>query len=134
MEPMQRLHPEHLPDSVRMLVLFGSRASGKTHAQSDWDIGYLGNPITSWEDLALYGQVADALGIPADRLDLVDLQRCSPLLGYGVARDGKLIFEAEPGLFRQFQSRAWRIYADTEKFRVLQKQCLDDRLKRLGIL
>jgi hypothetical protein len=133
MEPVHLLHPECLPEAVRVLVLFGSRARGKTHGNRDWDVGYLGNPITDWDDLALYEKVADALGIPADDLDLVDLQRCSPLVGYGVAREGRVIFEAEPGLFRQFQSRAWRVYADTESFRNLQEESFKKRLKELSI-
>ena len=45
------------------------------------------------------------------------LDRCSPLLGFHVARDGKLIYEKNSGDFVKFQMKAWKIYADTAKFR-----------------
>ncbi|MEN9206320.1 MAG: nucleotidyltransferase domain-containing protein [Thermostichales cyanobacterium SZTDM-1c_bins_54] len=121
--------PELLPPQVKLLVLFGSRANGTAHAYSDWDVGYLGPEILSLADLAIYGQVAKALGIPGDRLDLVNLQRCSPLLTYVVAREGKLIFEAEPELFVNFQTRAWKRYADAAKFRYWQRQYIQIRLE-----
>ena len=129
MEPVHLLHPECLPDSVQLLVLFGSRARGNFHAYSDWDVGYIGPVVQAWTDLAIYGNVADALGIPGDRLDLVNLKRCSPLLGYVIAREGQVIFERQPGIFTDFQRKAWKQYADTTKFRYLQRVYIRSKLE-----
>jgi hypothetical protein len=58
------------------------------------------------------------------RLDLVDLRRVSPLLGFEIARKGLPLFERTPGQFRQVQSLASRRYADTHKLRQAQRRAI----------
>lgn len=40
LEKLARQLPEKIP-YLKLLILFGSRATGKTHAQSDWDFAVL---------------------------------------------------------------------------------------------
>lgn len=102
-----------LPDQIpylKMLILFGSRARGDTHAKSDWDFAALydekvreescNNRGFAWFEVpGILGQV---FGINSDEIDVVELNRCSSLIAHFVARDGKLLYEKEPGEFDKF--------------------------------
>lgn len=94
---------------LTLLVLFGSRARGDASALSDWDFGFLsdGSP----DPLAIMAELA---GVVGDRLDLADLARASGLLRYRAARDGVLVYEAEPGIFDRFRFEAARFWYDAE--------------------
>lgn len=93
---------------LRLLLVFGSRARGASHDQSDWDLGYLST--TDMDPAALRVRLIDVLG--TDRVDIVDLERASGLLRYRAARDGELVFEARPGLGDEFRLDAVRFWCD----------------------
>ncbi|CAN5658498.1 hypothetical protein BH23CYA1_BH23CYA1_15710 [soil metagenome] len=94
-----------------------------TDKSSDWDIAFLATPDTyiGMEQFTLQQDIALLLDLPFDDIDLVNLRRCSPLLAFAVAREGKPLYEAAPAAFRLFQVRASKIYADTAKLRYFQK-------------
>lgn len=132
--------PEKIP-YLKMLVLFGSRATGKTHTNSDWDFAafyneelresYCKDKAFAWFEVPiLIGQVFD---LNSDKIDVVELNHCTPLLGYHVARDGKLLYEKQPGEFINFQRQAWKVYADTAKFRKAQRQSIELWLQKWGV-
>lgn len=131
--------PEKIP-YLKMLVLFGSRATGKTHTNSDWDFATLYDEklretcianAWSWFEVPLIlGQLFE---INSDKIDVVELKHCSPLLGFHVARDGKLLYEQQPGEFVNFQCQAWKIYADTAKFRNAQRESINLWLQKWGV-
>lgn len=115
--------PKEIP-YLKMLVLFGSQARGDNHKLSDWDFAALYNEklrasFGETQPFSLFA-VPCILGkyfqINSDKIDIVDLNYCSPLLGFYVARDGKVLYEEQPGEFIKFQMKAWKIYADSEKF------------------
>ena len=91
-----------------LLMLFGSRARGDIHPGSDWDLGYL---ATNAPDVdAWLGTFVELAG--SDRVDLVDLASASGLLRYRVARDGRLVYEARPGLGERFCLDAAQFWCD----------------------
>ena len=131
--------PEKIP-YLKMLVLFGSRATGKTHANSDWDFAALydeekRHTYTIDKDWGLF-EVPFILGevfhINSDIIDVVEINHCSPLIGYSIARDGKLLYEKDSEEFTKFQGKAWKIYADTAKFRKIQKESIKIWLEKIG--
>lgn len=131
--------PEKIP-YLKMLVLFGSRATGKTHAKSDWDFAALYDEekrktSTIDNDWGLF-EVPLILGeifhINREIIDVVELNHCSPLIGYHVSIDGKLLYEKESEEFTKFQGKAWKIYADTAKFRKTQKESIKNWLTKMG--
>jgi predicted nucleotidyltransferase len=119
---------------LSLLVLFGSRAKGQATQQSDWDLAFLADsvPTNAWGEPSFLGTLAEVLQIPRDRLDWVDLARCSPLLAHGIAREGKVLYQSDPFQFQRFQVKAWKQYADTAKFRQLQEAYVRRAIKRWG--
>jgi predicted nucleotidyltransferase len=116
---------EDLPD-LELAVLFGSTVKGRADARSDVDLAVR---CTDAADLdSLYLVLAPRLGTA--RLDLVDVRHASPLLMMEVARSGRLVYEARPGVFRQFQSLASRRYCDTAKLRHAQRRAIHAFLER----
>ena len=93
---------------LRLLLLFGSRARGDARERSDWDLGYLGDPGLDPDALLL--DLVNVLG--TDRLDLVDLARAGAQVRFRAAGDGRILYEAEPGLFDTFWIEAVDFWCD----------------------
>lgn len=76
---------------VDTLWLFGSEARGTTHAGSDLDLGALFRRRPApLERLDAAAELAELLG---REVDLVDLDRASPVLGLQVLRSGRLLVD-----------------------------------------
>ncbi len=108
---------------VRLGVLFGSQATGKTHAGSDVDFAV-------WPDAPL---------APEQKLAwLVELQRAvnndvslvivspdlDPVLGMEIVRHGIVVFEAEPELWYRKRLDLWHSYTDAQPFLRAQREAL----------
>ena len=93
------------------LALHGSRATGSTHPASDWDLAFEAQdrPI---DLLALRADVVDVLN--TDHVDISNARPASALFRFRVARDGQLLFEREPGLWKAFRFLAIRTWCDME--------------------
>ena len=109
---------------LEVLMLFGSRARGDAHPGSDWDLGCLATDALDVD--AWLGTLVELVG--SDRVDLVDLRRASGLLRYRAARDGRLVYEARPGLGERFCLEAAQFWCDAAP--VLQRG-YDDVLAEL---
>ncbi len=132
--------PEKIP-YLKMLVLFGSRARGDIHANSDWDFaalydeearkGYTKDNAWAWFEVSqLLGHIFE---INSDQIDVVELNNCSWLIAHFVARDGILLYEKDPGGFEYFQLTALRSESELKKFRQDQRQLIDMELKKWGV-
>ncbi|GEM_PF-3106746 len=93
---------------VELAVLFGSVASGQTHAESDVDIAVW--PKEGVDLLDLTCEVVAVLGI--EEVDLADLRRASGTLSQVVATRGRVLFEERVGRFAEFASLAERRWQD----------------------
>ena len=94
--------------ALAFLLLFGSRARGDAHGRSDWDFAYVAGP--GLDAVRLASDLADVLA--TDRVDLVDLRPAGGLLRFRAARDGRLVFEAEPGSSERFRIEACTFWCD----------------------
>ncbi len=104
---------------LRLVVLFGSTARQEPEPR-DLDLGVLrSEPLDA---VVITNAFIRALGTQS--VDVTDLRRADPVLLALAARDGRALFETEPGLFAQFASVAARRFADTRKFRDAQAQAL----------
>jgi predicted nucleotidyltransferase len=121
---LARLAAQH--EGLRLLVLFGSRARGDSHARSDWDFGYLGDERV--DPVTLVAALVDSLG--TDRVDLTDLARAGALLRYRAAAEGHPVYAADPAAFEDFWLEAVSFWCDAAP--ILRTGYTDvlDRLRR----
>lgn len=96
--------------ALQLLIVHGSRARGEAHARSDWDVGYLAD--NGLDHFGLLADLASQLG--TDAVDLVDLSATSALLRFRAARDGRAVYEREPGSFQEFAVAASLFWCDIE--------------------
>lgn len=119
------ISPLFKDDNLRLVLLFGSAVSGKTHKKSDIDIGFLfDKPV---DILVLTNRVIRLLH--TDNVDVVDLRRASPLLKFSAVKSGMPLYEREPGMFHEFYSLAFRMYVDAKKLRDAQAKAIQQFLK-----
>jgi predicted nucleotidyltransferase len=100
--------------SLQLAVLFGSRATGRSRGDSDYDIGVVPNDAR-WS-LADELSLAAALSAATDaEVDLVRLDEQEPLLGREVASHGICLFEAAPGVFSAYRATAMSRWIDFDE-------------------
>lgn len=97
-------------------LLFGSRARGCSTDESDFDIAILAErPLTLGEAEEIALRLAEALGAPADKVDIVDLQTASNELLFKVIRDGKLLYTSSEERFRKWVRETYVKVLDEEE-------------------
>jgi predicted nucleotidyltransferase len=131
--------PDKIPD-LKMLILFGSRATGNIHEKSDWDFAVLydedkynnstSNILTGFELPMVLGNI---FGINSDNIDVVELNYSSWLLSHFIARDGVLIFEKYPNIFESFRSVSLKTDSELKQYRRERYQSIATNLKRWNI-
>jgi uncharacterized protein len=94
-------------------VLVGSRATGNSHAASDWDIALQWAPEVDWLSIlgqteALRAQLAQALQVAPHAIDLIDLRRANLAMRAAVAEDGLPLTGTENLAWMHFLQRTWR--------------------------
>ncbi|WP_436926738.1 type VII toxin-antitoxin system MntA family adenylyltransferase antitoxin [Halosimplex amylolyticum] len=93
--PVERLRSTLDDAPVRVAILFGSRATGETHARSDFDIAIAfaglepGDPGYNETFFGLSASVSEVLA--TDDVDLVDVHSLSPSFARSVFDDGVLL-------------------------------------------
>jgi predicted nucleotidyltransferase len=112
---------------LRLVVRFGSTATGRASAGSDQDIAVLAtHGLDLAEEARLVAELEGALGAP--EVDLTVLNRADPLVWFQVACTGIPLYQAVPGAFLEMQSYASRTYDDTDRFRIAVRTWLEARL------
>lgn len=113
-------------NGIDLFVLFGSRAIGREHARSDFDIAY-----RSHMPLPLDGEARLILDLSSlfksDDIDLVNITTAPPLLRYAVFKDGIPIYEGTPYIFASYAVFAFKSYVEAQplfrdKLRYLKQQ------------
>lgn len=114
--------------AIKLLILFGSQASGATHARSDVDVAVLGDrPLTEDEKESVRERAAKQFHVSEEAVDAVDLWSASPLLAQEIAARGKLLHGTQADFLR-FRVLAWKRYQDTAKFRRAREEALKHSL------
>lgn len=131
--------PEKIP-YLKMLVLFGSRATGNTKANSDWDFAifcdeeqrqaYTENNISGLFELPML--IGEVLKINPEYIDVVELNQCSWLIAHFVARDGIILFETNSGEFEGFRLISLKQESELKKFRQDQHRIIEIELNKWG--
>ena len=107
---------------LQFAVLVGSRATGKAHSTSDWDIALQWQPTVAlsasdWmAQLAhtetLRNQLAQALHTEASAIDLLDLHRANLAMRASVAEEGHPLAIQDALAWTHFLNRTWRDLED----------------------
>jgi uncharacterized protein len=112
------------------LWLFGSAARGEEREDSDLDLAALfRRRPAALELLDAKGELADLLG---REVDLVDLDRASPILGMQVLRSGRLLVDRNPARRYAFFSRTISMYEDVKILRREAERALLQRVSSSG--
>jgi predicted nucleotidyltransferase len=112
---------------VDTLWLFGSAARGEERSDSDLDLAALFRRRPAALDLLdARGELADLLG---REVDLVDLDRASPILGMQVLRTGRLLVDRNPGRRYAFVGRTISMYEDVK---ILRREAERTLLQRVS--
>ncbi len=91
--------------NLDMIVLFGSRADNTATSKSDVDIAYTKKESLSFEDqLSLGSELAPLFGTEA--VDVVYLNRTSPVFMYQIMKKAKLLFSKSSMSFSNLFSYA----------------------------
>jgi predicted nucleotidyltransferase len=106
----------------RLVVLFGSLA--RDGSGRDVDLAVFPSAATGLLEQGGWQAKLEDLWAPRP-VDLVLLHDgLSPLARFQIFRDGRCLYEAQPGLFSAEQDRAFFLYADSEKFRWAEREML----------
>jgi predicted nucleotidyltransferase len=97
------------------LWLFGSEAQGRTRPDSDVDLAALFRRRPT--ALEVFEAQADLEEILSREVDLVDLDRVSPILGMQVLKHGRLLLDRNPERRHAFFSRTISMYEDVKIIR-----------------
>ncbi len=118
-------------NDIELLIIFGSQASGKITPVSDIDVAVKLAKGVEASKLELIYQLDSLLN--GKDIDLVILtDNTDPLLLYEIFSNGKLLYEKSPGIFDAGRLRAWKLYIDTEKLRMVQKKYLKEFVERVS--
>jgi len=98
-------------------VLVGSRATGRAHEGSDWDIALQWAPEVNWPNMlgqteALRAQLAQVLGVTPQAIDLIDLRRANLAMRAAAAEEGVPLTGADGLAWMHFLQRTWRELED----------------------
>ena len=118
-------------NGIDLCVLFGSQATGRTHARSDVDVALLSasKPDLRKELLRLMGELEDQFGQP---VDLVIIEPdTDPLLRLEIFQHGQPLYESRTGLFNEHRVLSVTIYDDTEPLRRVRDRVLAERILKL---
>lgn len=113
---------------IKLIILFGSQATGNAGRKSDFDIAVLGESVLNLEEKSeIAGQMSEKLSVSEDEIDIVDLNSASPLLWQEVAVNGKLL-DGNEFDFLKFKLLSWKTFLDTERFRKIRKESLSQNI------
>ena len=114
---------------LELVLLFGSRISGKTHKESDYDIGYLSSrPLGLIEEGKLIIDLMPVLEVNDERLiNLVNIKKSTPLLLYSMTAKCQILHEGQPALFANLRAAAFKEYLELKPLYETRER----RLKRL---
>lgn len=120
---LTQLVPLFEKEEVLLAYLFGSLSRGQ--AGHDVDLAIL---TRSGPAFRLRAAITNCL--ETERVDLVDLQRASPVLRFEILRTGQLLYVADPALSERFELATLRLYRDTAWLRRQQREYLRERMEQ----
>jgi predicted nucleotidyltransferase len=113
---------------LKLLLLFGSQASGKTHPMSDFDFGFICEKELNYKRKSRLAHDLAKL-VKFSNIENIDLKKASPLLLKEIVKNNEVIFEKEES-YAEFFSRAVRIYFEAEPIFKLQEMVYSNAINK----
>lgn len=119
---------------LSFVALFGSQATGRTHAKSDVDIGVARRSISYFEEtpvplIEIENELTRALN--RDDVEVVNLSTVSPTLMYSVVEEGVALYETKPNEFFEWKLFAMKVWRETQWLRDRAHQHLKEWAQQL---
>ena len=101
---------------IRLCVLFGSQATGRTHRASDVDLAVW--PSESSDSQTKLGWLVELQDLLDKDVSLALVSPdLDPVLGMEIVRNGRVIFNTDSNLWAKERARLWHAYNDSLPFR-----------------
>ena len=112
-------HILEIQPELELAVLVGSQANDQAHSESDWDIAIQWKrDMTMLDNLSntetLRRELATALKLTEDKVDLIDLPRAGLAMRALVAEEGISLKGEDSLAWNHFLGRVWRELEDYE--------------------
>ena len=120
-ETLGCLVPLFEQEDVLLAYLFGSL--GTDREANDIDLAILTRDKPAY---CLREQIVECLG--TERVDLVDLERASPVLRFEILKTGRPLYVADEELNERFELETLHLYRDTRFMRRRQEEYLRERM------
>ncbi|WP_291636054.1 nucleotidyltransferase domain-containing protein [Clostridium sp.] len=129
---LEELKNTCIKHGIKMILLYGSQATGNSNADSDVDLGLLlKDDSYNFEEI-----IKDLMQVFKENIiDVAILNHGDPVLKFEVISNYKILFCKEDEIFIEFYLNTVKQYNDTRKFRVLEEVYLENfiRGERNGI-
>jgi len=100
---------------VKFIVLFGSRARGNYREDGDYDFAvYAGRKLSPRELDMIARVLSEKIGVPPDKIDVIDLYSASNKLVCKVIRDGKPVYVENLDSYKNWVRREYLRILDEE--------------------
>jgi predicted nucleotidyltransferase len=116
---------------VKLCVLFGSQATGHQRPDSDVDLAIWPLQSPSAQTKLTWLRELETLLGKSVSLALVSPD-LDPVLGFEIVRDGRLIYEQQPGLWIKHRAQLWHAYNDSLPFRLAAREQLKQFAKEVS--
>lgn len=115
-----------------LLILFGSQVTGKTHKESDFDIGYVSKRNLDYRDhVNMYGILMPVLHIKDERLvSLNDIKTAPPLLLKEMFEKGKhvILYTKDRTTYDEYAIYSMKYFLDSRPLFDLRDFLIDKYL------
>lgn len=103
-------------NAIRLCILFGSQATGRTHAMSDVDLALW--PSQPPEPRQKLRWIVELQRLLDREVSLVIVSpRLDPVLGMEIVRHGQVIMQATSDIWQKERAKLWYAYNDSLPFR-----------------
>lgn len=109
--------------NLALVLLFGSRVTGRLHEESDIDIGVLPRKTLSFVDEV--NLAADFVHVFGQRVDFTNLHKAPPLLLHEVAENHRILYVCDGVARDDFVAYAIRRYAEAQPLFEMTRRSLD---------
>jgi uncharacterized protein len=107
---------------LKLVLLFGSQATGKIHNESDFDIAYFPEKNLSFdEEIDINFQFTLIFPQKDCRVDTVDIKHANPLLIFRISKENILLYGSRED-FMKFKLRAFKMYNDYAPYFEMEKK------------